>query len=360
MKARHTGAFLVILLIAACQPAILLPTSSPFPTSQPSSTPQPSATATLPDLTWPTYQAATLAPFPLTSAQLEATPLAETNGAIRANQPVALSEHDHFYFSRPVRTSDLRYLVPSSRYGAVQTGTEQDAHLGIDFSVNSGTPVLAAAAGTVIWADYGLLYNSVNYLDDPYGISVVIRHDFGYDGERLFTLYAHLSEAKVEPGDRVERGELIALSGNTGLSTGPHLHFEVRVGENTIYYTRNPELWLSPPEGGGTIAGRVTTTTGFLVMSRLVEVRSMETGQRWIGYTYATDYTLHPDGYYAENFALSDLPEGRYEISIPYLAVWRRVEVEVRAGAVTYFQFRGLDGFLFELPAESALGYLPE
>lgn len=362
MIARRSAALLLVTLITACQPAQIIPTSTVGQTVganlTPTPTPQPTATPTL--MIWPTVPPPTLAPFPLSESELLPTELPGDEVVVSAGLPIALSEHDHFYFSKPVRIGDLRYLVPSSRYGSTQTGTEQDAHLGVDFSVNSGTPVLAAAAGTVIWANYGLLYNSINYLDDPYGISVVIRHDFGYDGERLFTLYAHLSETKVEVGERVERGDLIALSGNTGLSTGPHLHFEVRLGTNTIYYTRNPELWIAPPEGWGVLVGRVTTTNNFLVMNRLVEITSLETGQRWVSYTYATDYTLQPDGYYAENFALGDLPAGRYEIAIPYLSVWRRVEVEVTAGAITFFHFRGLDGFFFDLPAEPALGFLPD
>jgi murein DD-endopeptidase MepM/ murein hydrolase activator NlpD len=103
--------------------------------------------------------------------------------------------------------------------GAVLT---QGAHgyNGVDFGAAVGTPVLAAAAGKVIvakTAGYG----------GGYGHYIVIEHDNGAQ-----TLYAHLSTLSVAVDDEVTKGQKIALSGNTGRSTGPHLHFEVRGGVN--------------------------------------------------------------------------------------------------------------------------------
>lgn len=88
-----------------------------------------------------------------------------------------------------------------------------DFHSGVDLAVPVGTPVHAAAPGTVIWAA----------ARGGYGLLVVIDHGDGYS-----TYYAHLSRILVEVGQFVEVGQVIALSGNTGLSTGPHLHFEIR------------------------------------------------------------------------------------------------------------------------------------
>lgn len=324
-----------------------------LPTSQALVFANPTASLVPTELAWPTYEQPTLAPFPLSDAQLQPTtpPIAGIAPA-SFNIPLALNERDHFYFTRPVASADLKSLVPSQRYGVLQdAGVIHDAHLGLDIGLDAGTPVRAAASGEIVWASYGLLYKSENYIDDPYGISVVIRHDFGVEGERLYTIYAHLSEAKVDVGDRVDRGQVIALSGNTGLSTGPHLHFEIRLGGNTIYFTRNPELWIAPPTGWGVIAGRVTTSRNALLMNHLVEVRSLPSGKLYTMYTYATEYKLLPDDYYDENFVLSDLPAGRYEIAIPYYGVWRRIEVDVRSGAVTYFHFEGTDGYSLDLPS---------
>lgn len=87
-------------------------------------------------------------------------------------------------------------------------------HTGIDFAVPEGTPVRAAAAGTVTFAGWH---------DSGFGLLVVLDHGNGYE-----TYYAHLSRVLVAVGQYVQAGETLALSGNTGLSTGPHLHFEVR------------------------------------------------------------------------------------------------------------------------------------
>lgn len=91
---------------------------------------------------------------------------------------------------------------------------------GVDLAAPNGTPVMAAAAGEVIVAK-GSGYNG------GYGEYVVIKHDNGTQ-----TLYAHASSVIVSMGQRVQQGQVIAYVGNTGRSTGAHLHFEVRGGKN--------------------------------------------------------------------------------------------------------------------------------
>jgi murein DD-endopeptidase MepM/ murein hydrolase activator NlpD len=86
-------------------------------------------------------------------------------------------------------------------------------HAGMDFTAKQGTPIYATGDGRVTFADYAT---------NGYGRHVVIDHGFGYG-----TLYAHLSELKVRNGQKVKRGDVIGLVGNTGLSAGPHLHYEV-------------------------------------------------------------------------------------------------------------------------------------
>jgi murein DD-endopeptidase MepM/ murein hydrolase activator NlpD len=90
---------------------------------------------------------------------------------------------------------------------------QQAMHEGIDFITDVGTPVVAAAGGVVQFAGF----------HPQYGLMVDIDH-----GNELVTRYAHLSRVAVKEGDIVQRGRRIADSGNTGRSTGPHLHFEVR------------------------------------------------------------------------------------------------------------------------------------
>jgi murein DD-endopeptidase MepM/ murein hydrolase activator NlpD len=107
------------------------------------------------------------------------------------------------------------------RYG-VRAGRRHD---GIDLSAPEGTRIAAAGPGTVIYAGE----------QSGYGSIVILRHDGG-----LVTLYAHCSALLVEEGASVKAGQVIARVGQTGRSTGPHLHFEVREGTRP----RNPLLFL--------------------------------------------------------------------------------------------------------------------
>ena len=98
-------------------------------------------------------------------------------------------------------------------------------HSGIDIAVNSGTPIKAAEDGTVI----------LSGSNGGYGLCVIIDHGGG-----ISTLYGHASKLLVKKGDVVTRGQSIALVGSTGVSTGPHLHFEVRIKG----VTDNPRNWV--------------------------------------------------------------------------------------------------------------------
>lgn len=93
------------------------------------------------------------------------------------------------------------------------------AHEGIDLAVPTGTVVAAAADGVVIQSGE----------NGGYGISIYVDH-----GNGIITRYGHLSQAYAQVGREVKQGETIGLSGNTGNSTGPHLHFEIRIGDVAV------------------------------------------------------------------------------------------------------------------------------
>jgi murein DD-endopeptidase MepM/ murein hydrolase activator NlpD len=92
-------------------------------------------------------------------------------------------------------------------------------HTGIDITAPKGTPIYATADG-VVSSDEG---------GSGYGITVVINHGYSYQ-----TLYAHMSKKIVKPGQKIKRGQLIGYVGNTGLSMGAHLHYEVIKGGNPV------------------------------------------------------------------------------------------------------------------------------
>ncbi len=93
------------------------------------------------------------------------------------------------------------------------------AHEGVDISASKGDPILAAASGIVEFAGYS----------KGYGYNVKIDHKNSYR-----TIYGHSSKLLVKTGDKVVKGQKIALVGSTGVSTGPHLHFEIRIGNTPV------------------------------------------------------------------------------------------------------------------------------
>ncbi len=98
-------------------------------------------------------------------------------------------------------------------------------HAGIDLAAGVGAPISAVAAGTVASAGN----------EGGYGRAVRLQHDDG-----TVTVYAHMSELLVSAGQRVTAGTYLGLEGSSGHSTGPHLHFEVRIGGVPV----DPEPWL--------------------------------------------------------------------------------------------------------------------
>lgn len=104
------------------------------------------------------------------------------------------------------------------------TGLRQ-FHEGLDISNRIGTPVVAPADGVVVqvWKDWKM------------GLTLKISHGYG-----ITTLYGHLHKVLVEVGQRVKRGQKIALMGNTGRSTGPHLHYEIRLNGKAV----NPRHYI--------------------------------------------------------------------------------------------------------------------
>jgi len=222
--------------------------------------------------------------------------------------PVSIRPEDHFWFSRPIASNAVNWPHPLYRYGSTYFGF-MNAHTGVDLDSPTGTPVLAAGAGVVVWVGYGLL-GVKPAEDDPYGLAVAIKHDFGYNNETLYTIYAHMSETNVWLDQPVQAGEQIGLVGSTGFSSGPHLHFEVRIGENKFRNTYNPELWLAPPTGWGVLVGRVLDIDGNHISELPIEVYD-SSGRYYPIVSYSTR-SVNADPLYQENFALFDLPAGTY------------------------------------------------
>lgn len=135
---------------------------------------------------------------------------------------------------QPVKNKELKRMASGFGYRIDPIYKTRRMHTGMDFTANIGTAVYATGDGVV---------EALERSGWGYGNCIVINHGYGYK-----TRYAHLSAFKVKQGQKIKRGELIGLVGNTGKSTGPHLHYEVEKGGkkvNPIHYYHSD---LSPAQ----------------------------------------------------------------------------------------------------------------
>ena len=289
-------------------PTVNLATWTPTITPSPTQTPTPAPTAT-------STAAPTSTPTPTVSPTQIGTPLARETSAPTwtppAQPPARLN--DHYLLARPVADDATNWVDRTYPYGSTG-GRRLPLHHGVEFVNARHTPVLAAAPGTVHFAgddsstQFGPALNT-------YGRLVVLRHDLTTpQGQALFTLYAHLETVTVEAGQRVTDGAQLGLVGDSGAAQGPHLHFEVRVGDPASHAaTRNPELWLRPFRKFGTLAGRVSDSAGNLLREVTIHVRSTDL------FRYAWSYAaegVNGDADFSENFVLGDLPANYYEVTV--------------------------------------------
>ena len=162
---------------------------------------------------------------PLTPLTLSTSGPAPTADEIRANAILTGLDRMNLYriaafkspFAMPVKSA-FRY---TSGFGFRRDpkGAGTRMHEGTDFAAGYGTPIFATADGVVTYSDW----------DSGYGRLIKIQHDFGIE-----TRFAHLSQIRVEVGQRVSRGDRIGDMGNSGRSTGTHLHYEIRFGIKAV------------------------------------------------------------------------------------------------------------------------------
>lgn len=211
-------------------------------------------------------------------------------------------------------------------------------HTGLDMSEDLGTHVLAVADGTVVVAqsDFSAWYG---WRCDWYGHLVVIELDERWQDQPVYALYGHVLNLFVEPGERVNRGQPVAEVGFGGAATHPHLHFEVRVGENEFASTRNPMLWIDPGPTRGVIVGRLVDPEGRPwqgVPLALVNDDNNDNGEIVPSWSYLGDpqNLMNPDEGWAENFAFSDISPGNHHLITQIQGVEYQVPVQVTAGEV--------------------------
>ncbi|MEM9774496.1 MAG: peptidoglycan DD-metalloendopeptidase family protein [Chloroflexota bacterium] len=308
----------------------LVPTNTPVPSQTPSATPTETQTPT---------------PKPSPTAQVDLT-CPETYPAVpryRRNwlgeevwpKPLEVQQ-PHFWMDKPLPGGG-RYLInPTFPYGWDQSG-RLALHNGVDAGGGGlGTELPAVADGTVVTARsdenewWGFRCNW-------YGQLVVIELDDKFLGQPVYALYGHVLNIAVEEGDRVRRGQTLAEVGFGGAATVPHLHFEVRVGQNNYVSTRNPMLWVRPPETRGLIAGRLVDPDGRPWQGVWISAQSLSgEGIEQVTWTYLDDpkSLINPDEVYAENFLFNDVQPGDYRLYLEVQGKRYTADVSVVGGEV--------------------------
>lgn len=145
------------------------------------------------------------------------------------NQRFTPTERAYFLDASLGLPLDASLFYVSSSYGLRKNPVsgQWKEHKGVDFAASEGTPVKAVKSGTIALAKKN---------DSVFGNYIIIKHN----ENAMTSVYAHLSKLKVEPGQTVKKGDVIGYVGQTGMATGPHLHFEIRFGG----VAENPEKLL--------------------------------------------------------------------------------------------------------------------
>lgn len=249
--------------------------------------------------------------------------------------PVAAGEH--LIFPRPVPAGGPSWTDKSYPYGSTRGGTLRP-HTGVEFVVPTGTPIEAVAGGTVVFAGS----DDVTFLGPQssfYGNAVVIEHQLTESQAAIFTLYGHLSEVLVATGQVVEAGDVIGLSGESGVADGPHLHFEVRAGSNDYRTTRNPLLWLEPLAETGVVLGRVMWPIGERAFEVPVSLVRVDAPATFAATTTYAQGEPNSDAVWDENFAVDDLAPGYYAVSAGAGDQTVEQQVWVFPGRITFVDF---------------------
>jgi murein DD-endopeptidase MepM/ murein hydrolase activator NlpD len=263
--------------------------------------------------------------------------------------------NDHFYFTRPIGANEVNWPLAKYRYGYLLYA---EPHTGIDIPAPKGTPIMAAGPGVIMHAGYGLYFMRDEF-KDPYGIAVAIKHDFGYRGQVLYTIYGHLDTVNVYLGQRVKGGEVIGTVGETGRVSGPHLHFEVRMGDNTFFKSRNPELWIAPPQGWGVLVGRITERSERKIPQVKAKLVHQQTKRSYEVISYA-EGSVNSDAYYDENLVLGDIPPGTYTLYLDHdLMTVKTEDLVILPGQVTYFTYHLRTGFEMNPTPAKAPQFIP-
>lgn len=357
---RSSSAGPVVLLAALLLLMACTPTESLVPTATPA--PRPTETATVPvePTDVPPIEKATdtLEPPPQPTAAPTSTPApsptADTSGVglpCPSDPPIKPEYARYVLSAEPWPTPNPAAAPPplsladplpaAGRNTGYPYGSDGSGryllHNGLDMADENDALAGAVGDGTVIIARDDL-DEMFGWRCDWYGELVVIRLDELWNGNQVYVLYGHIKDVQVREGQRVERGDPVAREGAAGVAVVPHLHLEIRAGENSFGATQNPLLWIEPWSGSGIIAGRLVDPDGHAwqgvavtLIDRTGEADFLNT---WT-YLDDPDHLIRPDPSLAENFVFGPVEAGTYDIYVKLQGVEYRQTVEVEDGQIS-------------------------
>lgn len=219
-----------------------------------------------------------------------------------------------FRLSRPVK--DNIQANGSYLYGEPNIRDPNYAHLGVDYLIAYDT-VFSASDGLVYFVGYNPNDTIGGYEPNGGGNYIIIQSH--WNGKTIYLLYMHLKKPLVLQSQNVIREQPIAISGNTGFSTGPHLHFEIRslyVSYSSPRSRRNPELWCGI-KGMGAVYGRIPNAPN---KTRVDIFPDPKPRPPYTTFSYALTYNfadpyIGSDDIYQENYAIGDVKPGTYTIT---------------------------------------------
>lgn len=356
IPARLVAGLAALLFLVACEPAAMpappttlepAATLTVAPTVEPTTAPSPSAVATIvpnPPPPQPTA-APTSTPFPSPTDDLSGvglpcptTPPAKPDYARYVLSAEPWPTPDRVAESPPLSLADP--LPAAGRNIGYPYGSDGSGryllHNGLDMAGENDTVAGAVADGTVMVARDDL-DEMFGWRCNWYGELVIIRLDELWNEQPVYALYGHIQDVQVSEGQTVKRGDPVAREGAAGVAVVPHLHLEIRAGENAFGATQNPLLWMEPWSGSGVIAGRLVDPDGHAwqgVAVTLIDPTGEADFLNTWTYLDDPDHLIRPDASLAENFAFGPISAGTYDVYVKLQGVEYRQSVEVEEGQI--------------------------
>ena len=222
---------------------------------------------------------------------------------------------DHYWLQRPIGPDGNDQVDRFYPYGSRGDGS-YPIHHGVEFVNPMGTPIRAVADGTIVVAgeDRTEVHGARAGF---YGQVIVEKLERTYAGRSVYIVYGHLSQVTAKLGQSVSAGDTIGLVGMSGVALGPHVHVEVRYAENDYLHTVNPELWFTPDDGYGTLAGQLLGSEGDPLAEVKVRLYRASAPDRLV-----REFTTYPsrfvngDPAWQENFAQGALSAGDWTLQL--------------------------------------------